>query len=125
MDAFDPSVGKEEHFFTLTDLELCMLREMKLALSHRIMYYVFSTDGQPVRVHRDSSTPTKEGPSNDFVSPNSIPQDLDLDLNVPVNEMQEEVIMSEVPNDHIVNESKTRVDVEAAIIEPRSEELVE
>ncbi|GJU69532.1 hypothetical protein Tco_1255791 [Tanacetum coccineum] len=39
--------------------------------------------------------------------------------------MQEEVVMSEVPNDHMVNESETHVDVEAAFVEPRSEELVE
>ncbi|GKC21333.1 hypothetical protein Tco_1023483 [Tanacetum coccineum] len=50
---------------------------------------------------------------------------LNLDLNVPQNEMQENVVVFEVPNDRVVNESETHVDVETAFVEPRSEELIE
>ncbi|GJW47872.1 hypothetical protein Tco_0079518 [Tanacetum coccineum] len=54
--------------------------------------------------------------------------DLDLelnlthDLNVPQTEMQEEVPLSEVPNDHVVNKSDTHVDVEPVVHVGRIEE---
>ncbi|GJT88969.1 hypothetical protein Tco_1070686 [Tanacetum coccineum] len=45
-----------------------------------------------------------------------------LDLNVPQTKTQEEVVMSKVPNDHVVNESDTHVDVKPAGNVGRTEE---
>ncbi|GKC47307.1 hypothetical protein Tco_1065029 [Tanacetum coccineum] len=47
-----------------------------------------------------------------------------LDLNVPQNETQEEVLVYEVPNDHVVNESYTHVDIELEVDVCRIEEHI-
>ncbi|GJS90532.1 serine/threonine-protein kinase ATR [Tanacetum coccineum] len=49
---------------------------------------------------------------------------LTLDLNVPQTETQEEALMSDVPNDHVVNELDTYVDVEPTVDVGRTEEYV-
>ncbi|GKG00489.1 hypothetical protein Tco_0302179, partial [Tanacetum coccineum] len=50
--------------------------------------------------------------------------DLNVDLNVPQVEMQEEVVVFEVPIENMVTESHTHVDVQPAVVEGRSKEQV-
>ncbi|GJU16994.1 hypothetical protein Tco_1144960 [Tanacetum coccineum] len=47
-----------------------------------------------------------------------------LGLNVPQKETQEEVLVYEVPNDHVVNESYTHVDIESEVDVCRIEEHI-